>query len=369
VGIPDDRQKIIFQAFTQADNTTTRRYGGTGLGLTISTRIVEMMGGRIWVESTPGSGSRFHFTAVMNACEAPLHADSVPDLLRGISVLVVDDNATNRKMLNRILTLWSMKPECASGGEEALAAMEIACRKNAPYRLVLLDFHMPGMDGFELAKRIHDDPRLAGCTVMMLTSGEHRGDVARCEKLGISAHLIKPVRRSDLLKSVVHALGAEASIGVKAVIPRPVPARLRPLRFLVAEDNSVNQRFAVRLLEKEGHSVFVASTGLEAVQAYRTQQFDMILMDVQMPEMDGLEATGAIRAVERQRGGHIPIIALTAHAMKVDEERCLHAGMDGYTSKPIRRADLFTIIAQHAARMEATDAATAAATLNCPVAG
>ena len=346
VGIPADRQAAIFQEFTQADDSTTRKYGGTGLGLAICERIAKMMNGGIWVESEPGAGSTFHFTARLKVCATlPAAPEASPELLQGLSALIVDDNETNRKVLERNLQRWSMQPATAAGGDEAITAMQTACGQGRPFRLVLIDGHMPGMDGFELADRIRGNPQLAGCTVMMLTSAERQGDVARCQALGVSAYLIKPIRRQELLKSILQSLGA----GKKIEDPQPQSAaqgQEAGLRILLAEDNPINQRVAVRLLEKGGHTVVTAENGNLAVQQYRAGNYDLILMDVQMPEKDGLEATAAIRALERQTGLHTPIIAMTAHAMKGDRERCLAAGMDGYLTKPINREALFAALAE-----------------------
>ncbi len=345
IGIPKEKLATIFEAFTQADASTTRRYGGTGLGLTISSQLVGLMGGRIWVESQLGKGSSFHVVLPFEkrpespARKAPR---DVKDL-HGLRALVVDDNATNRRILEEILTNWGMRPAVVEGGQAALETLERARQSGDSIRLVLLDYQMPGMDGFAVAAEIKRHAELAATTIMMLSSVGQRGDAQRCKELGVAAYLTKPVRQSVLL---------EAILAVQDRVARTVPAPAlvtrhslregqRPLRVLLAEDNPVNQLLVVRMLEKRGHSVAVAANGREALAALDAEDFDAVLMDVQMPEMDGFEATGRIRRKEEGTGRHLPVIALTAHAMRGDQERCLAAGMDGYLSKPIRAADLF----------------------------
>ncbi len=347
IGIPTEQQARIFQAFEQADSSTTRRYGGTGLGLAICGRLVAMMGGRIWVESELGRGSTFHFTIRVGAApEVPraLFVGETVAQLRAIRALVVDDNATNRRLVEQLLRNWRMEPTTVDGGAEALRSLVRARAAGQPFRLVLIDGRMPEMDGFALAARIKEDPSLAGSTVLMLTSDDRPGDLARCRALGIAAYLVKPIRQSELLDAIVTALGSPEPAAIAAV---PVPPRTqagRALRVLLAEDNRVNQRLAVRLLEKRGHRVVVVDNGRDAVAAAIAQPFDLVLMDVQMPEMDGFEATAALRAGERGSGQHRPIVAMTAHAMKGDRERCLLAGMDEYLAKPIQPAELYDLI-------------------------
>jgi PAS domain S-box-containing protein len=344
IGIPPEKRDRIFEAFTQVDASTTRKYGGTGLGLTISCQLVGLMGGRIWVESEPGKGSTFHFTARFGRSKGVVRSTAA-DLadLEGLRVLVVDDNATNRRILEEMLTSWRMCPEVVDGGRPALRALHTAAAEGRPFGLVLLDGHMPEMDGFMLAGLIHDNPQLAGTTVLMLTSAGQPGDVARCRSLGIGAYLMKPIKQSELLETIVAALGRPTREPEPIPTPAPQPLR-RPLRVLLAEDGEVNQKLAIRLLEKKGHAVTVAVNGREAIEKWRGQAFDLILMDVQMPEVDGLEATAEIRAEERNRGQHVPILAMTAHAMKGDRERCLEAGMDAYVSKPIQAEELWKAI-------------------------
>lgn len=353
IGIPLEKQSAIFEAFSQADTSTTRKFGGTGLGLTISTRLVEMMGGKIWVESEPGKGSNFHFTAALrpgNAQEIEAGNIAPPEMLRGVKTLIVDDNKTNRRILAGMLKHWDMESREVEGGEQALAELSRAWESGEPYQLILTDMHMPHMDGFRLIERIRERPELATATIMMLTSAGHKGDAARCQEFGVAAYLLKPIRQSELREAVARALGARAET-------RPIPLITRyslqdarepegMLRVLVAEDNAVNQLLAVRLLEKRGHRVVVANNGREAIDELKKQAFDLILMDVQMPEMDGLEATKAIRNGEKN-GARLPVIALTAHAMKGDEDRCLAAGMDGYLTKPIRPRELDNVLEKY----------------------
>jgi CheY-like chemotaxis protein len=310
-----------------------------------------MMGGRIGVESEPGQGSAFHFTArfgVRKALgETPMPAE--PGSLRGKPVLVVDDNATNRRILQEMLNNWHMKPALADGGRKALASMQKARDTGKAYPLVLIDAHMPDMDGFTLAERIKHDPALAGATIMMLTSAGQRGDAARCRELGVSAYLTKPIRQSELLNAIVTVLAQPSARRDRPslVTRHSLREKRRPLRILLAEDNAVNQKLAVRLLEKHGHTVIVAGDGREALatlEKFSFDGFDLVLMDVQMPEMDGYKATAAIRERETATGKHLPIVAMTARAMKGDRERCLEAGMDEYISKPIEVEQLLAVI-------------------------
>jgi PAS domain S-box-containing protein len=361
IGIPADKQQLIFEAFAQVDTSAARKFGGTGLGLTISSQLVAMMGGRVWVESEAGRGSTFHFTARfgLGRGQAARPAAALADL-DNLPVLVVDDNATNRRILEELLTNWRMRPAAVDGGRAALAALKRAAALGEPFALVLLDAHMPEMDGFALAEQIRRSPELAGPTVLMLTSAGHPEDVASCRALGIDGYLMKPIKQSELLDAILTALSGAARLAEPAAPAAPPPAGRRPLRVLLVEDNSVNQKLAGRLLEKQGHRVVVAGNGIEALHILGirsqestqarsasegtgpslTPEFDLVLMDVQMPEMDGFEATTRIREWERGTGRRLPILAMTAHAMKGDRERCLEAGMDGYVPKPIHATEL-----------------------------
>jgi PAS domain S-box-containing protein len=350
IGIPPEKQQQIFEPFVQADSSTTRKYGGTGLGLAIATRLVKLMGGRIWLESEPGKGSRFHFTAKFGLAREPLPQPVAPAKvnLQDTPVLVIDDNATNRRILEAMLKGWSMQPTLMEKGQDALLMMRRARDMGKPFPLVLLDAQMPGMDGFSVAERINLDPTLAGSTIMMLTSAGQRGDAARCREVGISAYLVKPIRRSELLQAILLVLGQppERKGWPELITRHTIREARRRLRILVAEDNAISRELVVRILQKQGHTAFGAATGGEAVDVWEkdAEGFDILLMDVQMPDMDGFRATAIIREKEKISGKHIPIIALTAYAMTGDRERCLAAGMDAYVSKPIRHQDLFETI-------------------------
>jgi two-component system, sensor histidine kinase and response regulator len=346
IGVPADRQQKIFEAFSQADGSTTRRYGGTGLGLTICSRLVELMGGRIWVESEAGEGSTFHFIlsmTVQNAAGARLRAIQ-PEELRQVQVLIVDDNFTNRQLLNTMLSRWGMRPTAVEGGRLALEALELARGAGQPFSLALLDAHMPEMDGFAVAKQIRSKPELQGTMLMMLTSGGSPGDGARCRELGISAYLPKPIRQAELLEGITRVFQRVPEKEVPLITKHTLREERNRARILLAEDNLVNQTVAVRLLEKRGYTVVVAGNGRAALAALEQDNFDLVLMDVQMPELDGFETTAAIRAKEQLTGAHIPILAMTAHALKGDQERCIAAGMDGYLSKPIRVEELLASV-------------------------
>jgi len=348
IGIPLEKQALIFQSFSQADSSTTRKYGGTGLGLAISIQLAEMMGGAIGVESEVGRGSTFHFTIQFDLPAVPPPKRTIRGLstLQGLPALIVDDNLTNRTILQAVLTNWQMKPTAVASGKEALVSLQQAHDMGTPFRLVLLDGNMPEMDGFALAEQIKGFPGLGRVTILMLTSDSQTNALGRCREVGIAAHLIKPINQSDLLDSILRLGNVAATLEPQTIEVQPgaLVADARVLRILLAEDNAVNQRLAVRLLEKRGHVVTLATDGLEALRALEEEHFDLILMDLQMPHMGGIEATTAIRAREISTGAHIPIVAMTAHAMTGDRERCMEAGMDGYLSKPIKAELLYTTV-------------------------
>jgi CheY-like chemotaxis protein len=356
IGIPPEKHAAIFDAFSQADGSTTRRFGGTGLGLTISATLVNMMGGRIWVESQPGAGSTFHFTAGFDTAGGlpPAHEDVG---LAGARVLIVDDNAVNRRILTAQVERWQMVPTVVDGARAAFAELVRAASID-PYTLVLLDANMPDVDGFWLAEQTRTRPELAGATIMMLTSSGQYGDSARCRKVGISTCLTKPVQAEDLFNAIVQALGrSRLAAGNARPLARQTP--VRKARVLLAEDNVVNQRVAIGLLSKRGHDVTVVGNGIEALAAIEREPFDLVLMDVQMPEMGGIEAASTIRERERQSGGHLRIVAMTAHAMTGDRERCLASGMDGYLAKPIDPQRLFAVVEDNSRGDDAQPAASA----------
>jgi two-component system, sensor histidine kinase and response regulator len=346
VGIPQDKLKSIFEPFTQVDGSMSRKFGGTGLGLTISTRLIEMMGGRVWVESEVEKGSTFHFTCRARQRKgaksqvgknAPLYCQNLP-------VLVVDDNRTNRRILQEMLLNWGMKPILAESGESALVAVSALQNAQAALPLILIDAHMPGMDGFALAEEIVQTAELRDTAIIMLTSSGQPGDARRCREMGLAAYLTKPISQPELFDAISVALSHTAKQPSVITSDEPSPIGAGPLRILLAEDNVVNQKLTALLLEKRGHHVTVVANGNQAVVAVERGEFDLVLMDVQMPELNGLEATKTIRMKEKGSGRHLCIIAMTAHAMKGDRDACLSAGMDGYLSKPIRANDLFEAI-------------------------
>jgi len=356
IGVPEDKQETIFQPFSQADTSTTRKYGGTGLGLTITTRLVQMMGGKIWLKSQEGSGSHFNFTLQFKTAQMTAHppAAIASRQLSGVKVLVVDDNQTNRRILDRMLATWEMKAKSVDSGDAALAELSAAGQSNQPYRLIVTDMHMPGMDGLDFVGRIRENPGLTFAKIVMLTSGSRSGDHERCKSLGISEFLSKPIRLTELRGSLLRVLDSGGNVPPHASAQTLVSNvssqnadRGNSLRILLAEDNAVNQLVATRLLQKRNHQVVSAKNGLEALDAINRDRFDLVFMDVQMPEMDGMEATAAIRTRERLTGFHQIIVALTAHGMKGDRERCLECGMDDFITKPIIGEELDAILCKY----------------------
>ncbi|MEJ7591703.1 MAG: response regulator [Planctomycetaceae bacterium] len=354
IGIPADKMDRLFKAFSQVDMSTTRKYGGTGLGLAISSQLVHMMNGKVWVASEEKKGSTFHFTARFGVSKevSPRRIPAGLAKIQGLSVLVVDDNATNCRILQELLGNWGLKPTAVQSGQEALVVIRQAHDEGEPFAMVLLDNMMPEMDGFMLAEQIRQHPELVRTTLMMLSSADRRENAARCRELGMEAYLTKPIRRAELLSTILNSLTAvhntRGDADEATTVPHAIEPCQRSLRLLLAEDNLVNQKLAVRLLEKRGHKVVVAGNGREAVEILHHQSFDVVLMDVQMPEMDGFEATKLIRARELDIGGHVPVVAMTAHAMKGDRERCLEFGMDGYISKPLNPLELFETVESRA---------------------
>jgi len=343
IGIPAEKQRSIFEAFTQADGSMTRNFGGTGLGLAIASKLTELMGGRIRVESEVGKGSRFHLIWRCKQVEGSATPMSMGiEALRGLRVLAVDDNAINRRVIHEMLLAEGMRVEVAESGPEALDRLRKAHEQGVPFQLAILDAQMPGMDGFTLAEKILNEPGLRPPVVMMLSSADLSNEVPLCRQLGISCHVTKPVSRTALRESVLRALGSATA--ERSHPPAGISASLRRLSILLAEDNPINQKLATRLLEKRGHKITTVANGLEALTALEKNHFDVILMDVQMPEMDGWTAAEAIRKRELGSPHHVPILALTAHAMKEYEERCYQAGMDGFVTKPFEPAELYRAV-------------------------
>ncbi|MCS7471429.1 response regulator [Stieleria sp. ICT_E10.1] len=341
IGIPADKLSHIFGAFEQAEGGTARRFGGTGLGLAICSRLVELMGGRIWVESELGSGSTFHFTGVFGV-EKDTDAATQHDIaaLQDARVLIVDDLATSLMILEEMVRGWGMRPTSVSNAERAITALKEAQTGDDSFRLLLTDVHMPNRSGFDLVSEIRSDPTLKDLPVIACTAYDQPGDHQRWNELNIHRYLMKPVKETELFDAVVGVLGETAIAKPGESTTADAEPVIRPLNILLAEDNQVNQTLAIALLKRWGHTVTLASDGKEAFEKCVSGSYELVLMDVQMPEMDGMEATRRIREVEQDRGGHVPIIALTAHALAGDHEKCLEAGMDGYVSKPLRIKEL-----------------------------
>jgi CheY-like chemotaxis protein len=349
IGIPPEKRGLIFEDFTQADTSTTRNYGGTGLGLAIAKRLVEMMGGRIWVESAAGKGSKFYFTANFGISQHPQRAPETPVVdLKGLSALVVDDNNTNRLILRQMLASWGAQAREARSGEEAIAELTRAYEAQNPFRLVLLDCRMPGMDGFEVGRYIRNHPALAGMVILMLTSDNRAGDAARARELGMQVYLAKPVRRADLLDAIRTAL-EQPSTPVPEKIAASQSPSAPPVGVLLADDSEDNVFLVNSYLKNAGCTLEVAENGEEAVRKFIAGQFDLVLMDMQMPLLDGYAATARIRAWEREHGlAPVPILALTAYALKDEQEKSIRAGCTAHLSKPIRQHVLLAAIRKYA---------------------
>ena len=345
IGIPKEKLEMIFKPFTQVDSTTTRKYGGTGLGLAITTQLIEMMKGRLWVESELGKGSAFHFTCRLGVSAKTDEIDYKVDMavIRDLKILIVDDNDTNRKILSKQIIKWGATPIMTSSGKEAISILESLSLSGDYATIALIDVMMPEMDGFELTEWIRESKLALKPKIIIMSSGNPSGSCERCLDLGVQAYLRKPLRPEDLLNSILAILRPETKVPQTSTGSSfsERSATIRSLKILLAEDNPVNQKLAMLMLEKKGHKVIVARNGLEAIEKNEQEKFDLILMDIQMPELDGLQATRQIRELEKRTGKRIPIIALTAHALKGDEEKCLEAGMDEYISKPISRRQLF----------------------------
>ncbi len=334
IGIPPEKQEKIFESFSQVDASMTRRFGGTGLGLAISSQLVEMMDGRIWLESELDEGTTFHFTTCF---EVHRQIEKLSELaqLRGIPILVVDDNRSNQRILGELLHHWGLVPTIVDNGPKVIEELKRARAAGDPYRVAILDCEMRGMDGFNIAACIHEDAQLKDCKTIMLTAAVKPGDVDRCRRLGVTRYMQKPPVQSELFDTLLSSLGIRPEVQIQLASLRPQRRFDKPLKILLAEDGIVNQQVAIGLLSQFGHELIVAADGEEALAALEKDRFDLVLMDVQMPNMDGLEATRVIREAEKTSGKHLPIIAMTAGAMKGDQQRCVEAGMDGYVSKPI----------------------------------
>ena len=350
IGIPEDKQKIIFDVFAQADSSMTRKYGGTGLGLAISSQLVDLLGGRIWVESAVHRGSQFHFTARFMIPQREVQTPSLrPKMLfADLPFLLIEDSASSRRVISDWGAFWGLKVREAESADQAIVILDDAKERNKPFQIILLDANLPGHDSFVILDYIKDNPELARSIIMMMSSSSNRVDASPWLKVGISAHLGKPIKPSELKNSILNVLGL-APKPLEPIVQGPEPGALpvrHAYRILIAEDNLVNQRVAIYMLEKQGHQVTGAMNGEEALAALEKENFELILMDVQMPKMDGFQATRLIRDKEKETGLHLPVIAMTAHAMKGDREKCLAVGMDDYIAKPLNVKQLSETIAR-----------------------
>jgi len=359
IGLSEEQKKIIFNPFIQADASTSRKFGGTGLGLSISKQLVEMMGGQIWIESPApgpsipgaGPGTAFNFTAHFGIDKAQVQKKEIlPEKLRGLHTLIVDDSATNRFIFHKYLEKWGMIPEEVASGEDAFSVISKAREDKKIFSLILMDMNMPGMSGIQVTDKLNKQGLLKDIVVIMLASGLKEEDRKLAEEAGIREVLRKPVVPSQLLEAIKSGLGlgfSEQKVAAANEIEKavtPTPEGIKKLRILLAEDNKVNQKVASTMLTKRGHSVIIVENGKQALDILSRESFDLILMDIQMPEMDGYEATRAIREREKTTGFHIPIVAMTAHALKGDREKCIEAGMDDYIAKPIKMEELFKAV-------------------------
>jgi two-component system sensor histidine kinase/response regulator len=358
IGIPEDKQELVFEKFTQSDSSITRRFGGSGLGLAISRQLVQLMGGNLWVQS-PGQlkdmkngtpGSTFHITLSFGVPKQEVRELGEPvdiKTLKGVPALVVDDNPINRKIFKEMLERWGLKPQMADNGLKALEMLKQAAAENKKFQLILMDIQMPEMDGFETVRRIRDDHAIKDSPVIVVTSAGVKGDGQRCRDLGIAAYLRKPVPFTEMLETLLIVMGniARENNDLKLITRYSLRESRNKINILVVEDNLVNQKLIVRILQKRSYLVDTANDGNEAVEKMSHNNYDLVLMDIQMPKMDGIEATGLIRKKEKEENARMtPIIALTAHAMKGDKERFLKAGMNSYISKPIKQDQLMETI-------------------------
>ncbi len=369
IGIAKNKQELIFESFAQADGSTTRKHGGTGLGLAICRQLTELMGGEIWVQSEKGKGSDFHFTACFELQKQGTENQTNNNTLelKNLPVLVVEDNATNCSILQEILRNWEMNPTGVSTGKEALNALRLAGNADKTFPVTLLDFCLPDIDGLKVAEKIRKDPAIKDTKIIISTKAGTHINFDHLNKLGIAAHLPKPVRQSDLLDTIVTILADSSGNTLRLNSPNQgqTSSPGYKLNILLAEDNPVNQKLAVKILEKWGHSVVVADNGLAAIEAVEKDDFDVIFMDVQMPELDGLNATKRIRKDEASSGKHVPIVAMTAHATKRDKDICLESGMDAYVPKPIRPRELQKVLNDIGKRKENINSADGQDPENC----